>query len=545
MEGSWSHSVRGWSNSSLMGGPDSSCSMSSLFFGQDSILPAGDSCCKPKSCAYGAGRFQRPDQVLLGGGGFELAMSKADQCQQLETTTSRARRGLILDSLLLRSSCSSSMVDSSSEIVTAADDQDIGLTCSASSEQINMRRNHLMMPAHASSGTAASCLQQQLRSDSSSSGARLQFCCIESPAGPLSRGESEEESQLQGSEPSFFNANSVSACGELQGSFMTMGLKKETWMDLRLHEEKPFVFQEHSPAYAGAVPSSLEAGGSYLNPQAPGHAAITPTAAILPGFAATQSAPLPSSFAAAPGAVLSHEVELLQGESRIHNLRDKMASSMRAILFRASLPMPTAAEIENSRPKRRNVRISKDPQSVAARHRRERISDRIRVLQRLVPGGTKMDTASMLDEAIHYVKFLKLQLQTLEQLGNHDGSMCDPATILYNGELAMGVESPNTLAAAAAAAAPMRAFDLNCTVHNQFNSSRETAAVVAAAGGAAPGSVIGTAGSLSSGESLDASCISSGVRWPTALSSVSNLVPFGGTSGGGQFPDPLQEQFCH
>jgi len=518
--------------------------MSSLFFGQDSIVPAGDICSKPKSCSYGAGRFQRPDQVLLGGGGFELAMSKADQLQQLETTTSRARRGLILDSLLLRSSCSNSMVDSSSEIVTAADDQDVGLTCSASSEQINMRRNHIMMPAHASSGTAASCLQQQLRSDSSSSGARLQFCCIESPAGPLSRGENEEESQLQGSEPSFFNANSVSACGELQGSFMTMGLKKETWMDLRLHEEKPFVFQEHSPAYAGAVPSSLEVGGSYLNPQAPGHAAITPTAAILPGFAATQSAPLPRSFAAAPGAVLSHEGELLQGESRIHNLRNKMASSMRAILFRASLPMPTAAEIESSRPKRRNVRISKDPQSVAARHRRERISDRIRVLQRLVPGGTKMDTASMLDEAIHYVKFLKLQLQTLEQLGNHDGSMCDPATILYNGELAMGVESPNTLAAAADAA-PMRAFDLNCTVHNQFNSSCETAAVGAAAGGAAPGSVIVTPGSLSSGQSLDASCISSGVHWPTALSSVSNLVPFGGTSGGGQFPDPLQEQFCH
>ncbi|KAK6130902.1 hypothetical protein DH2020_035353 [Rehmannia glutinosa] len=38
-------------------------------------------------------------------------------------------------------------------------------------------------------------------------------------------------------------------------------------------------------------------------------------------------------------------------------------------------------------PKRRNVKISTDPQSVAARHRRERISERIRILQRLAGGG--------------------------------------------------------------------------------------------------------------------------------------------------------------
>ncbi|XP_059295190.1 transcription factor RHD6-like [Lycium ferocissimum] len=60
-----------------------------------------------------------------------------------------------------------------------------------------------------------------------------------------------------------------------------------------------------------------------------------------------------------------------------------------------------------------NSVATKDPQSIAAKNRRERISERLKILQELVPNGSKVDLVTMLEKAISYVKFLQLQVKVL------------------------------------------------------------------------------------------------------------------------------------
>ncbi|CAA3003233.1 transcription factor UNE12 [Olea europaea subsp. europaea] len=81
-------------------------------------------------------------------------------------------------------------------------------------------------------------------------------------------------------------------------------------------------------------------------------------------------------------------------------------------------PMPgTAPLVQHPPASRPRVRARRgqatDPHSIAERLRRERIAERIRALQELVPNVNKSDRAVMIDEIVEYVKFLRLQVKVL------------------------------------------------------------------------------------------------------------------------------------
>ncbi|KAL0735047.1 hypothetical protein Bca4012_011257 [Brassica carinata] len=74
----------------------------------------------------------------------------------------------------------------------------------------------------------------------------------------------------------------------------------------------------------------------------------------------------------------------------------------------------TSAPVARQKPRVRARRgQATDPHSIAERLRRERIAERMKSLQELVPNTNKTDKASMLDEIIEYVRFLQLQVKVL------------------------------------------------------------------------------------------------------------------------------------
>ncbi|PKA46940.1 Transcription factor UNE12 [Apostasia shenzhenica] len=100
------------------------------------------------------------------------------------------------------------------------------------------------------------------------------------------------------------------------------------------------------------------------------------------------------------------------GHVQSHQIR----SNPPQILHGQSMQAPVAPVPQPPAPRPR-VRARRgqatDPHSIAERLRRERIAERMRALQELVPNTNKTDRAAMLDEIVDYVKFLRLQVKVL------------------------------------------------------------------------------------------------------------------------------------
>ncbi|CAI9758434.1 unnamed protein product [Fraxinus pennsylvanica] len=95
------------------------------------------------------------------------------------------------------------------------------------------------------------------------------------------------------------------------------------------------------------------------------------------------------------------------------NARQETGSSKRQITGENVQAHKKQCSVGSKNKPNPNSTPAKDPQSIAAKNRRERISERLKILQDLVPNGSKVDLVTMLEKAISYVKFLQLQVKVL------------------------------------------------------------------------------------------------------------------------------------
>ncbi|OMO78406.1 hypothetical protein CCACVL1_14428 [Corchorus capsularis] len=126
--------------------------------------------------------------------------------------------------------------------------------------------------------------------------------------------------------------------------------------------------------------------------------------------------PLGLSLEQGKGGFLKPEEASGSGKRFRDEVVDGRASSVKNVFH--GQPMPaTVAAAPHPPAMRPRVRARRgqatDPHSIAERLRRERIAERIRALQELVPSVNKTDRAAMLDEIVDYVKFLRLQVKVL------------------------------------------------------------------------------------------------------------------------------------
>ncbi|GLJ12797.1 hypothetical protein SUGI_0197980 [Cryptomeria japonica] len=114
--------------------------------------------------------------------------------------------------------------------------------------------------------------------------------------------------------------------------------------------------------------------------------------------------------------VPNQQLQLPLKRSCTINIEDDIQPCTKKMISWSS-PGSSCNSVQSKSPKLKSARARQgsamDPQSVAARLRRERISERLKILQDLVPNGSKFDLVTMLEKAINYVKFLQLQVKVL------------------------------------------------------------------------------------------------------------------------------------
>ncbi|MCH90625.1 transcription factor PIF1-like, partial [Trifolium medium] len=76
--------------------------------------------------------------------------------------------------------------------------------------------------------------------------------------------------------------------------------------------------------------------------------------------------------------------------------------------------------------------------NLSERRRRDRINEKMKALQELIPRSNKSDKASMLDEAIEYLKSLQLQVQMMS-MGCGMVPMMFPGIQQYMPTIGMGM----------------------------------------------------------------------------------------------------------
>ncbi|CAA0839659.1 Putative transcription factor bHLH086 [Striga hermonthica] len=109
-------------------------------------------------------------------------------------------------------------------------------------------------------------------------------------------------------------------------------------------------------------------------------------------------------------ATVTNGIQEFEKDDASRNKRPSKGENLQALKKKCVVG---SSNSDSKKSKSKPTSTSKDPQSVAAKNRRERISERLKILQDLVPNGSKVDLVTMLEKAISYVKFLQLQVKVL------------------------------------------------------------------------------------------------------------------------------------